>query len=101
MNWHGAVPPHRSRVPGLNILNIQVSKRRIHQTRLLHIQIPRFHRVFFDKLATLLDFVAHEDAEDVVGGAGVFHGDLNQRAVGESKQGGVETGTQLVFEWRG
>ena len=38
--------------------------------------------MFFDELATGLNFVAHEDAEEVVGGAGVFHTDLHQRAVG-------------------
>ena len=33
-------------------------------------------------VAAGLDLVAHEDAEQVVGGAGVVHGDLQERAVG-------------------
>ena len=42
----------------------------------LHIQVPRLEGVFFDELAAGFHFVAHEDSEHVVGGAGVVHGDL-------------------------
>ena len=38
--------------------------------------------MLLDELAAGLDLVAHEDAEEVVGGAGVVHGDLQERAVG-------------------
>jgi hypothetical protein len=41
-----------------------------------HVQIPRFQGVLLDELAAGLDLVAHQNAEEVVGGAGVFHGDL-------------------------
>ena len=46
-----------------------------------HIQIPYFQRVLLDELAAGFDFVAHEDPEEIVGGAGVFHGHLKKRAV--------------------
>jgi len=47
-----------------------------------HIQIPRLQRVLLDKLPPRLDLVAHENAEDVIGGAGIVHSDLKQRAIG-------------------
>src|SRR5437762_13043743 len=53
----------------------------------LYIQVPHLQRVLFDEVAAGFDFVAHEDAEHVVGGAGVLHLNLDQRSVG-----GVERG---------
>lgn len=47
----------------------------------LHIQIPHFQCVLLDELAAGFDFFAHQDPEHVVGGAGVVHADLQQRAV--------------------
>ena len=41
----------------------------------LHIEVTDLQRVLFDEVAAGFDFVAHEDAEHVVGGAGVLHGD--------------------------
>ena len=38
--------------------------------------------MLLDELPPRLDLVAHEDAEEVVGGAGVVHRDLQERAVG-------------------
>ena len=52
-----------------------------------HIQIPNIQRVLLNELAAGFDLVAHEDAEEVVGGAGVVHADLEEGAVG-----GVEGG---------
>ena len=57
-----------------------------------HIQIPHFQRVLLDEFAAGFDLVAHEDAEEVVGGADVFHADLQERAVG-----GVERGFAELF----
>ena len=37
----------------------------------LHVQIPHFQRVLLDELAAGFDLVAHQDAEQVVGRAGV------------------------------
>ena len=48
----------------------------------LHIQIPHIQRVLLNKLPARFDVVAHEDAEEFVGGADVVHADLQQRAVG-------------------
>ena len=48
----------------------------------LHVQVADFQGVLFDELAARFDFVAHQDAEHVVGGAGVAHADLDERAVG-------------------
>ena len=48
--------------------------------------------MLLNKLPPRLDFVAHEDAEQVVGGGGVVHGDLQQGAVG-----GVEGGVAEFF----
>ena len=48
--------------------------------------------MLLDELAAGFDLVAHEDAEEVVGAADVFHADLQQRAVG-----GVEGGFAELF----
>jgi peptidoglycan/LPS O-acetylase OafA/YrhL len=44
--------------------------------RPLYVEIPHLERVFLDELTAGLDFVSHQDAEQVVGGAGVGHRDL-------------------------
>ena len=46
----------------------------------LHIQIPRLQRVLLDKLPPWLDLVAHQDAEEIVGGADVLDFHLRQPA---------------------
>ncbi len=60
--------------------------------RALHIQILDFEGVFFDELAAGFDLVAHEDAEELVGGGDVVHRDLAERAVV-----GVERGVAELF----
>ncbi len=45
-----------------------------------------------DEFAAGFDLVAHQDAEEIVGAADVFHADLEQRAVG-----GVERGVAEFF----
>ena len=62
----------------------QIDPRAVHAS---HIQIPHIERVLLDEFAAGFDLVAHEDAEEVVGCADVFHADLQERAVG-----GVERG---------
>jgi hypothetical protein len=44
-----------------------------HHARDSHIQIPYIQRVLLDELAAGLDLVAHQDPEEIVRGAGVFH----------------------------
>ena len=63
-----------------NIRTIDESKSSLHIQTLQsllangsHIQIPHFQRVLLDELAAGFDLVAHQDAEEVVGGAGVVH----------------------------
>ena len=51
-----------------------------------------FQGVLFDEIVAGFCFVAHEDAEEVVGCGGVGHGHLEQRAVG-----GVEGGVAEFF----
>jgi len=41
--------------------------------------------MFLDKLAPGFHFVSHENAEQVIGGGGVFHGHLHQRPVLRAK----------------
>ena len=48
--------------------------------------------MLLDKLSPGFDVVAHEDAEEFVGAAGVFHFYLQQRAVG-----GIEGGFAEFF----
>ena len=48
--------------------------------------------MLLDEFAAGFDLVAHQDAEEIVGAADVFHGDLQQRAVG-----GVERGVAELF----
>jgi len=48
----------------------------------LHVQVPRFQGVLLDELAARLDLVAHQDAEQVVGGPRVVHADLKHRTLG-------------------
>ena len=43
--------------------------------------------MLLDEVAAGLDFVAHEDAEHVVGGAGVLHGHFDKGAVGRVERG--------------
>ncbi len=74
-NAKGAsVPTFVSRWPNLCVSdsNLYVSN----HSRKSYVQIADFEGVFFDELAAGFDFVAHENAEEVVGGAGVFHADL-------------------------
>ena len=51
------------------------AERRATMVERLHIQVLDFQRVLLDKLATRLDFVAHQDPKHFVGGAGVGHVD--------------------------
>ncbi len=45
------------------------------------IQIADFQGMFFNEFAARFHFVAHQHAKHLVGGAGILHGDLYQRAV--------------------
>src|SRR4051812_3317417 len=60
--------------------------------RASHIQIPHIQRVLLDEFAAGLDLVAHQDPEEIVGAADVFHADLQESAVG-----GVERGFAELF----
>lgn len=42
----------------------------------LHVQILHFQRVFLDELSSRFHFIAHQNAEQVIGGRGVVHGDF-------------------------
>ncbi len=44
------------------------------------IEFADIEGVFFDEFASGFDGIAHENAEDFIGGGGVFHTDLEERA---------------------